>query len=100
MNQSAPLRRHVRKAASNTANWYLEYFVSDLNETIGEGDVHEHRPDDPVVERGGQRCMQQECESTTQTALREERDGADIEHNAAAEREDDQLDDDESSNLA
>lgn len=60
---------------------------------------HEHSTNDPVVKRRRQRSMSEEGDPSTHAALREQRNSANIQHDAASQRENDKLNDNEGSDL-
>lgn len=62
-------------------------------------DVHEHRADHPMVERGREWSVQEEVGTRAEASVREEGDGTDIKHDTATKRENDQFNKNERSDL-
>lgn len=69
------------------------------NQRMGTGNKHEHRSDNPVVERCRQRRVLHEHQSRLEANLREKPYRTQIQYHAAAQWEDNQLDDNKSGDL-
>ena len=64
-----------------------------------QNNEHEHRSDDPVVERCRQRCILHENQSRLKADFREEPYRTQVQYHAAPQWEDDQLNNDKGGDL-
>ena len=66
---------------------------------VYEGGLHEHGTDDPMIECRGDGSIQEEVGADVEATFGEQRYRAYVEHDTASEREDNQLNEDERSDL-